>query len=256
MTSNTIQIPAEKSVSAESTTTTPITTQTPEISKDIQKGNGALVEPISQPASSAITVALQSILPPPASSLRLPDSTSISSLRISTHYGDRMGVKKVLVNVPVGKPNKSSFFRIRDGEQWEFTAYIYEDKLHGCSYVLTQEMASTVFECVRLVKLHTGIDRQGNPMLIPLPLPTSGDEGKYSPWHASFEQALLHAKRKWVRVAANMAAGSYDVHEAQADLGDPEWGEHTMEQLIEIAFRGKIVSSVEHTLIQELQGRV
>lgn len=178
----------------------------------------------------------------------------ISSLRISANFGERMAVKKILVNVPVRKPNKSTFFRVRDGEEWVFSAFIYENKEVGDTYILTQDMAEIVPESVRRVQLYVAVDRRGNPMLIPLILP--GEDGRRNAWHVSLGLAIERAKRKWVRVAANMTAGAYDVLEAQANLGEPEWDENTLEQLIEIAFRGKIISSLDHPAIQELLGRI
>ena len=182
-----------------------------------------------------------------------PSPIDISLLRIATNYGDKLAVKKILVSVPVRKPNKSTFFRVRDGEDWEFLAFIYENKEVGETYVLAQDMADIVPESARPTRLYVAIDRRGNPMLIPVPLP--GEDGRRNPWHESLAQGINRAKNKWVRLVANMSAGANDVLEAQADLGEPVWSEHTMDQLVEIAFRGKIVKSIDHPVIQELLGR-
>ena len=64
------------------------------------------------------------------------------------------------------------------------------------------------------------------------------------------------AKSKWIRLSANMTGGAYDVFEAQADLPEPDWQEHGLDQYIEVAFRGKIIKDLEHPVVQSLLGRV
>lgn len=253
MNTNSQQISTEQTIGADLTTT--VSTIPP---KNLEKRKYAKKQASAQPKAAApivapiIAAAVQSALPTPAASLS--NTINISSLRIATNFGDRMSVKKITVNVPVGKPKKSSFFRVKSGEESEFLAYIFENKESGETFLLSQDMADIVPESVRPVRLYVATDRRGNPMLIPLPLP--GEDGRRNPWHESLGQAIERAKTRWVRVVANMSAGANDVLEAQAELGDPEWTEHSIEQLIEIAFRGKIITDESHAVIQELLGRV
>jgi hypothetical protein len=61
---------------------------------------------------------------------------------------------------------------------------------------------------------------------------------------------------KWLRIKANMHMGGYDVYEADGALPEPEWPDHTIEPLIEVAFRGKIITSLDHPVVQTLLGRI
>lgn len=254
MTTNLHQIKPNNLPTAADSTTAP-TAPKAEKRRYAKKQASAQPTPVTPHAPAAITVAVQSTLPPvPATQAAVSSTFSIDSLRLSTNFGERFAVKKLLVTVPVRKPNKSVFFRVRDGEKWEFLAFILENKEAGETYLLTQDVAAIVPESARPVRLYSAIDRRGNPMLIPLPLP--GEDGRRNIWHDSLSQAIERAKHRWVRVIANMSAGANDVLESQAALGDPEWTEHTMNQLVEIAFRGKIVSSIDHPVIQELLGRI
>lgn len=189
----------------------------------------------------------------PSAQLPKPIHTDISAMRIPTNYGERFAVKKLLVTVPVKKPNKSTFVRVHDGDDWEFMGFIYEDKVAGETYLLSAEVADVVSESVRAVKLHVGVERRGNPMLIPVPLP--GEDGRRNPWHDSLMQAVERAKSKWIRIVANMAAGSYDLLGAQGSLSEPIWPTQTMLELVEIGFRGKIISTLSHPVIKELLGQ-
>lgn len=178
----------------------------------------------------------------------------IKSLRLPANYGATFGVKKLLTNVPVGKPKKSQFFRTHPSEDMTFPAMVLENKESRESYLVVAEVALGISELVRPVVLHAAIDRQNNVFLIPVPLP--GESGTRNPWHESLAQAVEHAKLKWIRIAANMHTGSYDVYEAETDLPDPEWPTTDIDVFIQVAFRGKIITSLDHPIVQSLLGRI
>jgi hypothetical protein len=181
-------------------------------------------------------------------------STALKSLRLPANYGATLGVKKLLTNVPVGKPKKPQFFRTHASSEMTFAAMLLEQKESRESYVVLPDVAQEISELVRPVQLHAAIDRQNNVFLIPVPLP--GETGTRNPWHESLAQAVEHAKLKWLRITANMHAGGYDVYEAEGALPEPEWPAHDIDTLVEVAFRGKIITSLDHPVIQTLLGKI
>ena len=178
----------------------------------------------------------------------------LKSLRLPANYGATLGVKKLLTNVLVGRPKKASFFRTHTADEMTFPAMILENKEARESYVVVPEVAQEISELVRPVMLHAAIDRQNNVLLIPVPLP--GEDGTRNPWHESLAQAVEHAKLKWIRITANMHAGGYDVYEAEGELPEPEWPAHDINALIQVAFRGKIITSLDHPVVQALLGKI
>lgn len=180
--------------------------------------------------------------------------TDLKSLRLPANYGATLGVKKLLTNVLVGKPKKPQFFRAHASDDMTFPAMILENKESRESYVVVPEVAQEVSELVRPVILHAAIDRQNNVSLIPVPLP--GEDGTRNPWHESLAQAVEHAKLKWIRITANMHAGGYDVYEAEGELPEPEWPARDIEAMVQVAFRGKIITSLGHPVVQSLLGKI
>lgn len=178
----------------------------------------------------------------------------LSALRLRTDYGVALGVKKLLTNAPVCRPKKVQFFRTHSSGEMTFPAMMLENKEARESYLVLPEVAQEISELVRPVMLHTAIDRQNNVFLIPVPLP--GEDGTRNPWHESLAQAVEHAKRKWIRITANIHVGGYDVYEAEADLPEPEWPAHDIDELVRVAFRGKIISSLDHPIVQSLLGKI
>ena len=181
-------------------------------------------------------------------------NTPFSSLRLSQNFGQALGVKKVLTIVPVVKPTKDRFFRTHESDNWVYPAWILENKATGETYIVSEEVASVLGGLVRAVELYTAIDRQNNLFLIPIPLP--GPNGVRNPWHESLLQAVMRAKLVWLRITANKDLGGYEIFEATAKLPEPIWPDTTLEELLEIAFRGRIITTPDHPVVQEKLGGV
>jgi len=183
-----------------------------------------------------------------------PSTISLKDLRLPANYGATLGVKKMLTKVPVGKPSKPQFFRTHQAEDMTFTAMILEQKGTQECYAIAHDVAQQISELVRAVKMHAAIDRQNNVFLIPVPMP--GESGTRNPWHESLAQAVEHAKMKWLRISANMHIGGYDVYEAEGTLPEPEWPDHTIDTLFAVAFRGKMITRIDHPVVQSALGRI
>ena len=181
-------------------------------------------------------------------------NSPFSSLRLTQNFGETLGVKKVLTTVPVGRPSKDRFFRTHSSPSWVFPTWILENKATEETYLVSAEVASVLDDQVRAVELYAAIDRQNNPFLIPIPLP--GPNGVRNRWHESLAQAVEKAKSVWIRISANKDLGGYDIFEATAKLPDPVWPDITMDELLEVAFKGRVITSLDHPIVQERLGRI
>jgi hypothetical protein len=77
---------------------------------------------------------------------------------------------------------------------------------------------------------------------------------RQDPWADSAIAACTHAETHWLRTIANMRAGAYDVFEATAKLPQPEWPVESFEQLFRLAFRDRVIDSIDHPVIRQLKG--
>ena len=181
-------------------------------------------------------------------------SADLKSLRLPANYGATLGVKKLLTNVHVGKPKKAQFFRTHMSDDMTFPAMVLENKEANEFYIVVPGVAQGISDLVRPAILHAAIDRQNNVFLILVPLP--GGDGTRNPWHESLAQAVVLSKLKWIRITANSPISSYDVYEAQAELPEPEWPACDIDALVQVGFRGKIIASLDHPIVQSLLGRI
>jgi len=91
-------------------------------------------------------------------------------------------------------------------------------------------------------------------MLWPIKLPD--ENGRLDPWNDAALIAAERAKSVWVRIASNMAKGSYDVWEANGDYPDPEWPQVELATLLELAFKDRVIEDVDHPVLRHLRGEV
>ena len=177
----------------------------------------------------------------------------LDALRLPQNFGESLGVKRLITRVPVRKPLKTEFFRVRAGEAWRFQTMILELKEEGETFLLAPAVWDAVPELLRPAMLHTAIDRRNNVFLIPVPLP--GPDGRRNPWHQSLAEVVAMAENKWVRSVANKAVGGYDMLVADANLAEPEWPDTSFQELVQIAFRERLIQSPDHPVVTQLLGR-
>jgi len=180
---------------------------------------------------------------------------NLDSLRLRQDFNETLGVQRVLSHVPVRKPNKTNFIRVRPGEDYRMDVGIVEMKEERETFLVTPAMMSEpgIYELVVPARLVTYITRQGVVALWPLKLEK---DGKLNPWHESALEAAQLAEDKWVSVRADMSLGAYQIFLATAELPEPEWPEHTFSELVRLGFKGLIVDTPDHPLIQQLTGAI
>jgi hypothetical protein len=180
------------------------------------------------------------------------DPFDVANLRLAGSAP--VAVKKLLTTVPVRKPNKQEFVRVHPDPAYSPSGLaIIELKDERESYLLTPDVAEALSGEYSVVTLYTGVSRQGVVFLWPVKLPST--DGRANPWHTSAADAAERAKSRWLRVQANMSLGAYDQFVAEGKLPDPEWPDLPFNELLRIAFRDRLVSSLEHPLLDLLHGR-
>jgi hypothetical protein len=182
-------------------------------------------------------------------------SFDFEKLRMSQDFRHaETAVKKEIGNVPIKKPHKTSFFRVKDDPECSFPCLLLEIKDAGEQYVVAPDLAEEVRAEARAVMLYLAIDRQNNPSLIPVPLPDS--EGRLNPWHASLASVVDKARTAWVRMQANRNISGYDSTISTGDIPEPVWPPLKFLQIVEIATKGKIIDTRDHPVLRALRGEI
>lgn len=179
---------------------------------------------------------------------------SVLNLRLSQNYAAVSFGKLVNVLVPVAKPPKANFFQVHPGQEYSTILNLLDGSKLGNEgmYAVGPEVAPLVQDQLRLTQLRLGVTSQGAPYLVPVPL--AGPDGRLNAWHLSLARAVDMAQTRWIRLSANMMRGGYDVFEAIGQLPEPQWPVESFENLLEIAFKGRVITDESHLLVQQLLG--
>ncbi|HPB75713.1 MAG TPA: hypothetical protein PLY96_10730 [Chromatiaceae bacterium] len=178
----------------------------------------------------------------------------LSSLRLGQDFGVSIGVKKVITTIPVGKPNPRSFYRVHPDEDYGLTTNLLELGRQQESYLVAPPLWGELASELRPVRLLTAITRNGDLFLWPLKLP--GPDGRSNSWNESAMAAAKQAETAWCRMQANMELGAYNLTVAppNSPLPEPAWPDLSFQEIMDIAFRGRYITSLDHPVVLQLRG--
>ena len=178
----------------------------------------------------------------------------LSRLRLSQNFAAAIGVKKALLTVPVRKPTRQEFVRVHPDPAFRTQIALIELRDEGEVYAVEQGLCAELPGEVIPKVLLTTITKQGVVLLWPIRLP--GEDGRLDAWNRSALDAADLATKKWVKVVSDRALGAYNVFEATGNLSDPEWPEVSFEELVRVAFKGRVISTLDHPVLRRLRGEV
>ena len=178
----------------------------------------------------------------------------LEKLKLTQSFQDRIGVKKVLGLVPVRKPYRQEFVRVRPEEEYHYSTGVLELKEERETYLVDPDLWDILPGEIVPKILLTTINKQGVLTLWPIRLP--GEDGRLDNWNASAMEAAQLAQSQWVRVAANMSLGGYETFIATGDLPEPEWPDKPMQEIMDIAFKDRYINSEDHPVIRRLRGEM
>ena len=183
-----------------------------------------------------------------------PITSLLEELRIPDTYSTTVGGIKLPIKPTFSKLSRSRFSRTNPSEEYKALLFFFEDKNTGETYIVTPSMAPYLGSMVQAKILRLAVDNAAVPYLIAEPV--IDPNGRPNLWNNSMTGAILTSETKWVRINSNKEAGQYEIIIAQDNLGEPKWPEQTMDELIREVFGNKIISSLDHPLIRQLQGRI
>jgi hypothetical protein len=195
---------------------------------------------------------LQAIDPVVTDTTQAPDPFNLDNLRLSQSFAETAGVKKLLRTVPVHKPNPQDFVRVHPSPEFRDNFPVIELKDEREEYVITAALVPELIGEFVNKTLFTAVNRQGVCFLWPVRLPDP--EGKEMEWWRSAREAAELAMKQWIRTKANMSLGAYEMFVAESAMSDPVWPEVTYQELIRLAFRDRLIASLDHPVIKRLRG--
>jgi hypothetical protein len=184
----------------------------------------------------------------------LSDEPDLTKLALSQNFAQLAGVKRVITTVPARKPSNQQFIRVRPGTEWSIQALTLSLKDDGEVYFVHPQLYAELAQEVRPKLLYLYVTRDGSVGLWPVNTP--GDDGRLDAWSQSAHTAAKLAQTSWIRLVANRTVGAYEVRQAANLTDEPVWPELTMREILNLAFRDKLITSLDHPIIKGLRGEV
>lgn len=184
------------------------------------------------------------------------------ALKISATFENEMfETKKIVTTVPIRKPKKMEFFRVREGEAWTFDTHIVapDDSGDDEKYLVAPEFWEEFrqYNLLKPVRFFALVAHNTRVFyLSEVALPDS--EGKWNTYNRSRMEHYERAKTEWVNITADRALGAYALRLPIAVLPDPEWPEKPANifEALELAFKDKVIDSEDHPVLNRLRGKV
>ena len=153
--------------------------------------------------------------------------------------------------IPVRKPGSRNFFRAHPNEEYRlYNVPVVEDDQHEWHILAAElEIPEDLERFISHVNLITCLNHKGTLFLWPYKNSTND-------WSKSASRVARRAVSEWVRLSADMDANGYRVEIAPTELRkiEPVWPKMTFEEILNTAFEGKCIDSLEHPVIRSIRG--
>jgi len=178
----------------------------------------------------------------------------IDALRFDASFEQRAGIERPLVTVPVRKPNRHEFVRVHPDADMAIDLGLLRLKDDRDEhFLIAPSMYGALQQELRPTRLYLVVSTAGVAFVWPIALPRA--DGKTDPWSESAMICAEMAKSAWTSCRSNTSLGAYEPFVATADYGKAAWPKKPLAEILEIAFRGRIIDSAVHPIFLRLQGR-
>jgi hypothetical protein len=179
--------------------------------------------------------------------------SDLAALRLSPDEAGQIGSEEVLAHVSVRKPSINEFVRVNPDPAMSLASSIFVDPERE-TYFVAPGLRSVLVAGVKAMLLLATVNQRGMFFLWPVAL---GDgTGRRNAWHETAREAPELAKREWVKLVSDMPSGCYRIYRAKGKLPEPVFPEKNLEELLRIAFRGRIIDNESHPVVRQALGMI
>ena len=192
---------------------------------------------------------------PPAENGEVDAFADLERLRLPQDFAAAVSVQPVLTSIAVRKPHRQEFVRVRRGDEWKFETGCLTDAETREVYLVDGHLRAELNGDVKPTCLFLTLSRNSPvPFLWPVVIP--GIDGRPCRWHESALAAAQLAMGTWTKVESDQVAQQYVPSRALGDLGDPEWPQLTLQELLRLAFRDRFIRERNHPILRRLRGEI
>ena len=164
--------------------------------------------------------------------------------------------KAVLVNVTVDKPASNVYFRCHQEQVLDDCTVLRDNEgtSRACYFVVpSMRMHPKLQPRLRRVTLVlTSTWPSGNVLIWPVPILGEREFPVWSSARAAYELA----REQWVQLVWSEERNDYLIETAEGIDHEPVWPDKSFEELLKLAFDGKVIDSEDHPYVRRLRGLI
>ena len=168
------------------------------------------------------------------------------------------GSRQIVNDIPVTRPGNSDWVWTCSDPAFRATCAIYEPKKSAATTRVRPHLVMPAVvdvmqlgRGIRRVEVFTYVDRHGNLGLWPIGF--SADD-RENGWIDTARDAAVNHSDKWLNISSDLATSTYRLAEPLEQLAPPKPPGLPLSKLLGIAFKGRVISTIEHPLMRELRG--
>jgi hypothetical protein len=176
-------------------------------------------------------------------------------LRLAHDYVADLGAENAVLSIPVRRPDKAWFVRVHPDKALHLQTRVIELKEERETYMVKRSLWNSLIDKeANFVPraFFPAINRQGLFFLWPIRLPDG--KGNTDEWSKTAINAAQKAMKKWIRITAKIAIGKYETVLATAEFDEPKWPKLTLDEIVNLAFGDRYITSGDHPVLCQLRG--
>jgi len=187
------------------------------------------------------------------------DPFAPENLKLPQEFLDQTMATALLTTIPVEKPGDQEFIRVHPDEAYRHVAALitHHDE-RGARYLIHPTFAPQIGNIkFHLEQLYLYTTRQGKLAFWPIKFKKDNRENT---WLESAVAAAEAAMKEWVCITSNTQSRMYTTSRALGVFPNPDWSQITqgmsVNQLLAVAFKERLIMHETHPVIQKLRGLI
>jgi hypothetical protein len=190
--------------------------------------------------------------PPDRPQTGAPNPFDPARYRLDQDNFSDLGITEEVAHVPVTAPRPDWWVRTHASEEYHLTMGLVEMKTQRELYLVDKDLWPRLRTepLFHYRALYLGVNTECQPFIWPVRLPDSG--GRQQPWVTIPCQAVELAKTNWIRIFWDPETRQHKIRKTDGDYAEPKWPRLSFSELLAIAFKDRIISDVDHPVLQKL----
>jgi hypothetical protein len=182
--------------------------------------------------------------------------SDLDKLKLSMEEASQLGSEEVTAIVDVRKPRANEFVRVSADPKMSFATSVFLDTEKEV-YFVPPAIRPHFPMGLKWMVLTLAVNQRGSCFLWPLALGEGGATiAKRNKWNETARAAADLARTEWVKVISDMQDGGYRIFRAKGKLPEPVFPNKSMNDLLRLAFRNRVVDCEDHAAIKQAIGMI